>query len=129
MAGEGAAVGAEALDPDDVGVVREVVVEEFDPGGTAGDGDGVFSCGSSIADCDILAAGDRHRGSMFRIAMLSVNGGIFSKFAASPQVVDDSAAAATMVWKYVGELCFNMLVLVGAVKMSDQISKSLFGLI
>ncbi len=54
---------------------------------------------------------------------------IFSKFAASPPVVDDSAAAATMVWKYVGELCFNMLVLVGAVKMSDQISKSLFGLI
>ena len=54
---------------------------------------------------------------------------IFSKFAASPPVVDDSAAAATMVWKYVGELCFNMLVLVGAVKMSDQISKSLFGLV
>ena len=54
---------------------------------------------------------------------------IFSKFAASPPVVDDSAAAAIMVWKYVGELCFNMLVLVGAVKMSDQISKSLFGLI
>ena len=54
---------------------------------------------------------------------------IFSKFAASPPVVDSNAAAATMVWKYVGELCFNMLVLVGAVKMSDQISKSLFGLI
>ena len=54
---------------------------------------------------------------------------IFSKFAASPPVVDEGAAAATMVWKYVGELCFNMLVLVGAVKMSDQISKSLFGLV
>jgi hypothetical protein len=33
-----------------------------------------------------------------------------------------------MVWKYVGELCFNMLVLVGAVKMSDQISRQVFGL-
>ena len=54
---------------------------------------------------------------------------IFSKFASSPPVVDDGVAAATMVWKYVGELCFNMLVLVGAVKMSDQISKSVFGLI
>ena len=53
---------------------------------------------------------------------------IFSKFASSPPVVDDGVAAATMVWKYVGELCFNMLVLVGAVKMSDQISKSVFGL-
>ena len=54
---------------------------------------------------------------------------IFSKFAASPPVVDTEAAAATMVWKYVGELCFNMLVLVGAVKMSDQISRSVFGLV
>ena len=53
---------------------------------------------------------------------------IFSKFAASPPVVDSSAAAATMVWKYVGELCFNMLVLVGAVKMSDRISREVFGL-
>ena len=53
---------------------------------------------------------------------------IFSKFAASPPVVDSSAAAATMVWKYVGELCFNMLVLVGAVKMSDRISHEVFGL-
>jgi hypothetical protein len=53
---------------------------------------------------------------------------IFSKFSASPPVVDDGAAAATMVWKYVGELCFNMLVLVGAVKMSDQISRQVFGL-
>ena len=53
---------------------------------------------------------------------------IFSKFAASPPVVDSSAAAATMVWKYVGELCFNMLVLVGAVKMGDRISHEVFGL-
>ena len=37
---------------------------------------------------------------------------IFSKFAASPPVVDKDVAAATMVWKYVGELVFNMLVLV-----------------
>jgi len=53
---------------------------------------------------------------------------IFNKFAASPPVVDSSAAAATMVWKYVGELCFNMLVLVGTVKMSDRISREIFGL-
>ena len=53
---------------------------------------------------------------------------IFSKFAASPPVVDKDVAAATMVWKYVGELAFNMLVLVGAVKMSDHISKEVMGL-
>ena len=45
---------------------------------------------------------------------------IFSLFASSPPVVDPDAAAVTMVWSYIGELIFNMLVLVGAVKMSDK---------
>lgn len=39
---------------------------------------------------------------------------IFSLFASSPPVVDPNAAAVTMVWSYIGELIFNMLVLVGA---------------
>jgi hypothetical protein len=42
--------------------------------------------------------------------------------------VDDGAAAATMVWKYVGELVFNMLVLVGMVKASDHIVKEMLSL-
>ena len=50
---------------------------------------------------------------------------IFSFFAASPPVVDIDAAPVTMVWKYVGELVFNMLVLVGAVKMSDRIVREM----
>ena len=50
---------------------------------------------------------------------------IFSFFAASPPVVDADAAPVTMVWKYVGELVFNMLVLVGAVKMSDRIVREM----
>ena len=53
---------------------------------------------------------------------------IFSLFAASPPVVDAEAAPAAMVWKYVGELVFNMLVLVGAVKMSDHVVKEMMGL-
>ena len=53
---------------------------------------------------------------------------IFSKFASSPPVVDSDAAAATMVWKYVGELAFNMLVLVGMVKMSDHLVKEMMNL-
>ncbi len=53
---------------------------------------------------------------------------IFSKFASSPPAVDTGTAAATMVWKYVGELVFNMLVLVGAVRMSDRISHEVFSL-
>jgi hypothetical protein len=53
---------------------------------------------------------------------------IFSVFASSPPVVDPSASAVTMVWSYVGELIFNMLVLVGAVKMADRVVREMMGL-
>ena len=53
---------------------------------------------------------------------------IFSIFAGSPPVVDPDAAAATMVWSYIGELIFNMLILVGSVKMSDRIVREMMGL-
>ena len=53
---------------------------------------------------------------------------IFSVFAASPPAVDADAAPAAMVWGYVGELIFNMLVLVGTVKMADRIVKEMMGL-
>ena len=53
---------------------------------------------------------------------------IFSAFAASPPVVKTSAAAASMVWSYIGELIFNMLILVGSVKMSDRIVREMMGL-
>ena len=46
---------------------------------------------------------------------------IFSLFAASPPAIDPNAAAVTQVWSYIGELVFNMLVLVGAVKMADRV--------
>lgn len=53
---------------------------------------------------------------------------IFSVFAASPPVVNPDAAAASMVWSYIGELIFNMLVLVGAVKMADRVVREMMGL-
>ena len=53
---------------------------------------------------------------------------IFSVFASSPPVVDTSAAAVTQVWAYIGEFVFNMLVLVGSVKMSDRIIREMMGL-
>ena len=53
---------------------------------------------------------------------------IFSLFAASPPAVDPNAAAVTQVWSYVGELLFNMLVLVGAVKMADRVVREMMGL-
>lgn len=52
---------------------------------------------------------------------------IFSAFASSPPVVT-SGAAASMVWTYIGELIFNMLILVGSVKMSDRLVREMMGL-
>ena len=53
---------------------------------------------------------------------------IFSLFASSPPVVDANAAAVTQVWKYIGELIFNMLVLVGTVKIADRVVREMMGL-
>lgn len=53
---------------------------------------------------------------------------IFSLFASSPPVVDTTASAVTQVWKYIGELIFNMLVLVGTIKMSDRVIREMMGL-
>jgi len=53
---------------------------------------------------------------------------IFSLFAASPPAVDPNVAAVTMVWSYIVELIFNMLILVGTVKMADRVVREmLFG--
>ena len=54
---------------------------------------------------------------------------IFSAFATTPPAIaDDTLAAATIVWNYVGEVIFNMLVLVGCIKMSDRLIRELMGL-
>ena len=54
---------------------------------------------------------------------------IFSAFASSPPAITDSTLApATLVWNYIGELVFNMLVLVGAITMSDRLIRELMGL-
>lgn len=54
---------------------------------------------------------------------------IFSVYAASPPAVGDtSLSAVTIVWNYIGELVFNLLILVGAIKASDRIIKEIMGL-
>lgn len=53
---------------------------------------------------------------------------IFSKFASTTPVIDVNAQAVNQVWSYIGELIFNMLVLVGTVKMSDRVVKEMMGL-
>ena len=53
---------------------------------------------------------------------------IYSLFAGTPPSVDPTATAVTQVWKYVGELIFNMLVLVGTIKLSDRVVRDMMGL-
>ena len=53
---------------------------------------------------------------------------IFSAISSSPPAVDTGASVVTAVWTYVGELAFNMLVLVGAIKGCDRIVKEIMGL-
>lgn len=50
----------------------------------------------------------------------------FVSFAGTP-TLDTSITPVTMVWKYIGEVIFNMLVLVGLIKGSDQIIKNMLG--
>ena len=54
---------------------------------------------------------------------------LFSAFAgSSPPTLDTSITTVTMIWKYIGEVIFNMLVLVGLVKSADQICHHMFGI-
>ena len=53
---------------------------------------------------------------------------IFTAYAASMPQIDTNAAPITMVWCYVSEIGFNMLVLLGLVKGSDRIIHDMMGL-
>mgnify|MGYP004664189367 CR=1 FL=1 len=53
---------------------------------------------------------------------------IFYAISSSPPAVDIGASVVTVVWTYVGELAFNLLVLVGAIKGCDRIVKEIMGL-
>ena len=53
---------------------------------------------------------------------------IFSVFAQNPPTVDAAASPVTMVWRYMGELIFNLLVLTGTIRMSDRVVREMFGL-
>lgn len=54
---------------------------------------------------------------------------IYSAFlSSSTPSVDASLSAVTMVWQYIGQLIFNMLILTGLVKGADRIVKEMLGL-
>ncbi len=53
---------------------------------------------------------------------------IFSAFAAAPPELASGESAVATAWAYIGELIFNMLILVGAVKMADHLVREMMGL-
>ena len=53
---------------------------------------------------------------------------VFSAFATTPPNVDTTASAISQVWMYLGELAFNMLILVGTIKISSQVVKEMMGI-
>lgn len=54
---------------------------------------------------------------------------IYSAFlSSSTPAANGSLPAVTMVWQYIGQMVFNMLILTGLVKGASQISKEMFGL-
>lgn len=53
---------------------------------------------------------------------------IFSLFASAPPSINMSVSVVTMVWSYIAELVFNMLVLVWTIKMADHVVKDMMGL-
>ena len=53
---------------------------------------------------------------------------IFTAYAGSMPQIDPSKDAIAMVWTYVTEVLFNLLVLLGLVKGSDRIIHDMMGL-
>lgn len=54
---------------------------------------------------------------------------IYSAFlSSSAPAADATLGAVTMVWQYIGQMVFNMLILTGLVRGADQIVKEMFGL-
>jgi hypothetical protein len=53
---------------------------------------------------------------------------IFGLFASSPPTATAGEGVVSQVWSYVGEMIFNMLILVGTVKMADRFVREMMGL-
>ena len=53
---------------------------------------------------------------------------VYSAFASSGSTALGSGSAVTQVWSYLGEVIFNMLVLVGLVKGADRVVREMFGM-
>ena len=53
---------------------------------------------------------------------------VYSAFASSGTTALGGGSAVTQVWSYLGEVIFNMLVLVGLVKGADRVVREMFGM-
>ena len=53
---------------------------------------------------------------------------IYSAYAASAPALDPGASAQSMIFTYMGQLIFNMLVLVGTIRLADRLVQDMIGL-
>lgn len=61
-------------------------------------------------------------------AVIVLSSVIYSAFlSGGSTALDESLPAVTMVWQYLGQLMFNMLVLTGLVKGSDRLVHEMLG--
>ena len=56
-----------------------------------------------------------------------LEGAVIVLACASTPNIDTSITTVTMIWKYIGEVIFNMLILVGIIKGADRIVKEMLG--
>lgn len=83
-------------------------------------GEGVSQMGKHFVKSDV---GVCLEGAVIVLACL-----IFSAFSStSVPTLDTNITTVMMIWKYIGEVIFNMLVLVGLIKGSDRIIKEMLG--
>lgn len=53
---------------------------------------------------------------------------IYSAYASSAPAIDPSASAQSMIFTYMGQLIFNMLVLVGTIRLADTLVQKMIGI-
>ena len=67
-------------------------------------------------------------GVLLEEVMITVGCIIFTSVATIVPQPDTGSSAVAMLWSYIGEILFNMLMLTGTVKMSERVVKDMLGL-
>ena len=86
------------------------------------------TCAASITQQTGISFVKSYIGVLMEGAVIIISCIIYSAFISSAPVVNPAGSPVTVLFTYTGEIIFNMLVLVGTVKLSDRITKEMMGL-